>query len=130
MRLLTKGIFLTIAALFSAGAISFGSGVPAAVHYIDHDKVAAIMAKGGSIVSDPGLVVLAQRRKAGQVEYHERTNHVFIIVEGEATLVVGGRRGNLPFEQRRRDYDTGEDAALVQGTLDANDRLLCCEHRE
>jgi mannose-6-phosphate isomerase-like protein (cupin superfamily) len=110
MRLLTKGIFLTIAALFSAGAISFGSGVPAAVHYIDHDKVAAIMAKGGSIVSDPGLVVLAQRRKAGQVEYHERTNHVFIIVEGEATLVVGGTMVNAQqtaADQKRADSVEG-----------------------
>ena len=53
---------------------SFAGGVPAAVHYIGHDKVTEVMAKGGSIVSDPGLVVLAQRRQAGEVEYHERTN--------------------------------------------------------
>lgn len=83
-------VFLAMNVLIAAGAAPFGTGVPAAVHYIDHDKVAATMAKGGAIVSDPGLIVLANRRSAGQVEYHEHTNHIFIIVEGEATLVTGG----------------------------------------
>jgi quercetin dioxygenase-like cupin family protein len=48
------------------------------------------MAKGGEIVNDPGLIVLANRREAGQVEYHEHTNHIFIMVEGEATFITGG----------------------------------------
>jgi len=79
-----------MAVFLIAAAVLFGSGVPAAVHYIGHDKVTEVMTKGGPIVSDPGLVILANRRTAGEVEYHDRTNHVFIIVEGEATLVVGG----------------------------------------
>jgi|ERR1700688_3193145 mannose-6-phosphate isomerase-like protein (cupin superfamily) len=87
--LLTRATVLT-AAVLTAAAILPGGGVPAAVHYIGHDKVTEVMSKGGSIVSDPGLVVLAQRREAGPVEYHDRTNHVFVMVEGEATLVVGG----------------------------------------
>jgi mannose-6-phosphate isomerase-like protein (cupin superfamily) len=76
--------------LLAASAASRGEGVPAAVHYIPRDRVAAVMAKGGPIVSDPGLVVLANRRKAGAVEYHEHTNHIFIMVDGEATFVTGG----------------------------------------
>jgi len=88
--LLTRAILLTMAVFLIAAAVLFGSGVPAAVHYIGHDKVTEVMTKGGPIVSDPGLVILANRRTAGEVEYHDRTNHVFIIVEGEATLVVGG----------------------------------------
>lgn len=80
----------TMAAFLTAGAAPVGSGVPAAVHYIDHDKVSATMVKGGAIVSDPGLIVLANRRGAGAVEYHEHTNHIFIVVEGEATLITGG----------------------------------------
>lgn len=87
---LTRTNLLTIAVLFMAAAVLLGSGVPAAVHYIGHDKVTEVMTKGGPIVSDPGLVVLANRRTAGEVEYHEHTNHVFVLVEGEATLVVGG----------------------------------------
>ena len=86
---LTRTTLLTTAVLIAAAA-SRGGGVPAAVHYIGHDKGTEVMSKGGPIVSDPGLVVLAQRREAGPVEFHDHTNHVFVMVEGEATLVVGG----------------------------------------
>jgi len=88
-------VVVTISAVAAVAAVvSFAGGVPAAVHYISHDKVTEVMAKGGPIVNDPGLVVLAQRRQAGEVEYHDRTNHVFLFVEGEATLVVGGTMVN------------------------------------
>src|ERR1700676_1910803 len=88
--LLALATLLGMAVLLPSAAAFLGAGVPAAVHYIDHDKVSATMAKGGAIVSDPGLVVLANRREAGPVEYHEHTNHIFIMVEGEATFVTGG----------------------------------------
>jgi mannose-6-phosphate isomerase-like protein (cupin superfamily) len=87
---LAKTALLTTIVLLAASAASTGEGVPAAVHYIPHDKAAAVMAKGGPIISDPGLVVLANRREAGTVEYHEHTNHIFIIVDGEATFITGG----------------------------------------
>ena len=91
--LLTRMILLTVAAvLITVAAVALGGGVPAAVHYIGHDKVTQVMSKvrGEAIVSDPGLRVLAQRREAGPAEYHDINNHVFIFVEGEATFVVGG----------------------------------------
>jgi len=46
--------------------------------------------EGGQIIGENGLIVLAQRRGAGEVEVHDNTNHVFIVVEGEATFVTGG----------------------------------------
>src|SRR5260370_5202432 len=88
--LLTVALLLTMAVFLTAAAAPLGGGVPAAVHYIGHDKVAEVMAKGGPIVNDPGLVVLANRRGTGQVEYHEHTNHIFIMVEGDATFITGG----------------------------------------
>jgi mannose-6-phosphate isomerase-like protein (cupin superfamily) len=94
--LFTAIFFLTIAT-----ATTMGSGVPASVQYIAQDKVKQVMAKGGSIVSDPGLVVLAQRREAGPAEYHDKTNHVFIMEEGEATLIVGG----TPVDAKRTAAD-------------------------
>src|SRR5438046_7449134 len=67
------------------------AGLPTAVTYVPHDKVAATMAKGGAIIEDHGgLRVLAQRRGTGEAEVHQKTNHVFIIVDGEATFVTGG----------------------------------------
>jgi len=46
--------------------------------------------RAGRSSAENGLIVLAQRAGAGEVEVQENTNHVFIIVEGEATFVTGG----------------------------------------
>jgi mannose-6-phosphate isomerase-like protein (cupin superfamily) len=111
---------LTITVLITV-AVSLGGGVPAAVHYIDHDKVSSIMAKGGAIVNDPGLIVLAQRRGAGQVEYHEHTNHIFIMVEGEATFVTGGNmvdaKRTSPDQMRAEAIEGGETHHLSKGDV-------------
>jgi mannose-6-phosphate isomerase-like protein (cupin superfamily) len=114
---LTAPVLLTTA----AAMISFGNGVPAAVHYIGHDKVTEVMSKGGPIVSDPGLVVLAQRRQAGEVESHDHTNHVFILVEGEATLVVGGTmvdaRRTAPDQMRAPSLEGGTTYHMSKGDV-------------
>jgi mannose-6-phosphate isomerase-like protein (cupin superfamily) len=119
--LLTRGAVLTVAVLLAAAAASLGGGVPAAVHYIDHDKASATMAKGGAIVSDPGLIVLAQRREAGEAEYHDRTNHVFIMVEGEATFITGGTmvnaRRTAPDQMRAASIEGGETYHLSKGDV-------------
>src|SRR6202162_4257393 len=111
--LLTRATLLTMAVLLIAAAVSLGGGVPAAVHYIGHDKVTEVMSKGGPIVSDPGLVVLAQRREASLVEYHDHTNHVFVMVEGEATLVVGGTM----VDPKRTAADQMRAPSLEGGTI-------------
>jgi len=112
---------LTGAGLLIAAAVSLGGGVPAAVHYIGHDKVTQVMSKGGPIVSDPGLVVLAQRREAGVAEFHERTNHVFIMVEGEATMVVGGTmvdpKKTAPYQLRAPSTEGGTTYHLTKGDV-------------
>jgi len=119
--LLTRSAWLTAAALLIAATVSLGGGVPAAVHYVGHDKVTQVMSKGGPIVSDPGLVVLAQRREAGVAEYHERTNHVFIMVEGEATLVVGGTmvepKQTAPYQMRASSTEGGTTYHLTKGDV-------------
>src|SRR5258705_12706881 len=61
-------------------------GVPSTVTHIPHDKVSTTMAKGRHIISENRFIVLAQRRAAGDGEEHENTNHVLIIVQGEATF--------------------------------------------
>jgi mannose-6-phosphate isomerase-like protein (cupin superfamily) len=118
---LTRAALLTIVVLLIEAPVSLGSGVPAAVHYIGHDKVTEVMSKGGPIVSDPGLVVLAQRREAGPVEYHDHTNHVFVIVEGEATLVVGGTmvdpKRTAPDQMRAPSLDGGTIYHLSKGDV-------------
>ena len=106
---------VTMAVLLTA------AGVPTAVTYVPHDKVSATMAKGGSIINDQGLIVLAQRRGAGEVEAHEKTNHVFIIVEGEATFVTGGTpvdaRQTAPDQRRAASVQGGQTYHLTKGDV-------------
>ena len=121
MRILLTRAALLTAAVLTAAAVSVGGGVPAAVHYIGHEKVTEVMSKGGPIVSDPGLVVLAQRRESGPVEYHDHTNHVFVIVEGEATLVVGGTmvdsKRTAPDQMRAPSLEGGTTYHLSKGDV-------------
>ena len=86
-----------------------------------NDKVAATMAKGGQIINDKGLIVLANRRTAGEVEVHEKTNHVFIIVEGEATFVTGGTlvgaKDTAPGQIRAASVQGGQTHHLTKGDV-------------
>jgi mannose-6-phosphate isomerase-like protein (cupin superfamily) len=106
---------VTMAVLLTA------AGVPTAVTYVPHDKVSATMAKGGSIINDQGLVVLANRRGAGDVEVHEKTSHVFIIVEGEATMVTGGTlvgaRQTGPDQRRASSIQGGQTYHMTKGDV-------------
>ena len=73
------------------------------------------------IINDQGLIVLAQRRSAGEVEVHEKTNHVFIIVEGEATFVTGGTlvdaRQTAPDQRRASNVQGGQTYHLTKGDV-------------
>lgn len=118
---LAKLALILAIALLMASADSSGQGVPAAVHFIGHDQVASVMAKGGPILKDPGLLILANRREAGTAEYHEHTNHVFIIVEGEATFITGGKlidpKETGPGEIRAASLEGGETYHLTKGDV-------------
>ena len=71
--------------------LATAAGFPNRVHYINHEKVAAAMVKGGRVIEDEGLIVIANRGVQRGAEMHEKTNHVFIIVDGEADFVTGGK---------------------------------------
>jgi mannose-6-phosphate isomerase-like protein (cupin superfamily) len=110
-----------LAMLFTTVLLLAANGVPTTVTYVSHDKVSATMVKGGQIIDDHGLIVLAQRRGAGEVEVHEKTNHVFIIVEGEATFVTGGTlvgaRETAPGQRRAPSVQGGEIHHLTKGDV-------------
>jgi mannose-6-phosphate isomerase-like protein (cupin superfamily) len=85
---------LALAAILSnASLVSVGmaAGFPSPIHYIDHGKVAAAFVKGTRIIEDEGLIVIANRGVQRGPEMHGSTNHVFIIVDGEAEFVTGGK---------------------------------------
>ena len=84
---------LALATLVStvATTAAVADGFPNRVHYISHDKVTAAFVKGARVIEDEGLIVIANRGVQRGAEIHAKTNHVFIIVDGEADFVTGGR---------------------------------------
>jgi mannose-6-phosphate isomerase-like protein (cupin superfamily) len=121
-------LFLALAASFALGALAMAAaGAPMRVNYVSHDKVSATMVKGGQIVSDNGLIVLANRAIARGAEKHARTNHIFIIVDGEGTFVTGGTLVNAketaPGQTRADGIEGGVTHHLSKGdviTIPAN----------
>lgn len=116
MRFLAALTTMLILAAYLAAA-----GVPTKVTYVPHDKVSATMAKGGPVIEDAGLRVLAQRRGSGEVEVHESTNHVFIVVEGEAIFVTGGTlvgaKQTAPGQIRASNVQGGQSHHLTKGDV-------------
>jgi mannose-6-phosphate isomerase-like protein (cupin superfamily) len=114
-------IVLAVTSVLLLAVLARAASAPTVVSYVSHDKVAATMAKGGAIIEDQGLRVLAQRRGAGEVEVHNKTNHVFIIVEGEATFVTGGTlvggRQTAPDQIRGTDITGGTTHHLTKGDV-------------
>src|SRR5260370_12490140 len=59
--------------------------------YVDHEKVAAALAKGGPLVTAQDLLVSGSHRTGpGQVEVHEKQTDIIYVIDGEATFVTGG----------------------------------------
>ena len=114
-------MFSIAAFVLVASAFVIADGVPTTVTYVPHDKAAATFAKGGQIIGDKGLVMLANRREAGEVEVHEKTNHIFIITEGEATFVTGGTMVNPrqtgPGQTRAASVEGGTTYHLSKGDV-------------
>jgi quercetin dioxygenase-like cupin family protein len=82
--------FLFVLSALLAAALLL-SAAESGVTYVEHDKVAAALAKGGPLVGAPDLLVSGSHRdKAGQVEVHDKETDVIYMVDGEATFVTGG----------------------------------------
>jgi mannose-6-phosphate isomerase-like protein (cupin superfamily) len=113
--------FRTLIVVLTMAVVIAADGVPTVVTYVPHEKVTATMTKGGQIIGDHGLIVLAQRRGAGEVEVHAKTNHVFIILEGEATFVTGGSlvspRNTATDQVRAASVTGGEVHHLSKGDV-------------
>jgi mannose-6-phosphate isomerase-like protein (cupin superfamily) len=94
----------------------------ASVTYVDHDKVAAALSKGGPLVSAPDLLVSGSHRdKAGQVEVHEKETDVIHVIDGEATFVTGGTmvggKSTKAGQQLGSDIKGGQTHHLTKGDV-------------
>lgn len=93
-----------------------------AVTFIEHDKVAAALASGGSLVSAPNLTVSGNHRMVpGQVEVHDLETDIFYVTDGEATVVTGGTmvggKQTAAGQHRGTDVQGGTTRHLVKGDV-------------
>jgi mannose-6-phosphate isomerase-like protein (cupin superfamily) len=114
--LMVIGILLTIGGLLTA------AGGLSAVSYVGHAKVAAALARGGTLVTASDLVVLGSHRTGpGQVELHEKETDVFYVMDGDATFVTGGSmvtgKVTSPGQVRSSDMRGGQIHHLSKGDV-------------
>ena len=92
------------------------------VTFFDHAKVADALAKGTVLLSAPDYIVQGSHRTAaGQVEVHDKETDTFHVMDGEATLVTGGKmvggRVTAPNQQRGADITGGAIHHLSKGDV-------------
>jgi mannose-6-phosphate isomerase-like protein (cupin superfamily) len=90
--------------------------------FVDHDKVAGALAKGGSLVAASDVSVSGSHRdKPGQVEVHDKEMDVLYITDGTATFVTGGKivgaKSSRPDQWLGTDITGGTTHKLVKGDV-------------
>ena len=122
-RTLMKYLPALAAILSTAALVTLGTaaGFPPRVHYVSHDKTAAAFVKGENIIRDEGLIVIANRAVQRGSEMHDHTNHVFIIMDGEAEFITGGKlvdpKVTEPGQTRGSGIEGGESHHLSKGDV-------------
>jgi mannose-6-phosphate isomerase-like protein (cupin superfamily) len=114
--------FLVTITLFAAALALNTANGGSGVQYVDHDKVAAALAKGGPLVNAPDLLVSGSHRdKPGQVEVHEKETDVIHVIDGEATFVTGGKmiggKVTKPGQMLGTNIQGGETHHLTKGDV-------------
>ena len=97
-------------------------GASDGVTYVSQDKVAAALAKGGTLVKASDLSVQGSHRTGpGHVELHVKETDVFYVTEGSATFITGGTmvggKTTSPGQMAGTDIQGGESHHLVKGDV-------------
>ena len=116
-------LLLALASVVTVGALAYAQqhGPSAGIH-VDPTKVAEALAKGGTLVTRPDLIVQGSHRdKAGQVEVHDKETDVLHVLEGEATFVFGGTmvggKTTRPDQWLGTDITGGETHHIAKGDV-------------
>jgi mannose-6-phosphate isomerase-like protein (cupin superfamily) len=115
-------LWLVSATLFTLGVLAGAQPDSSGAVHVDPGKVAAALAKGGTLVTRPDLLVSGSHRDAaGQVEVHDKETDVLYIVDGEATLVIGGKmvdgKVTRPGQWLGKDITGGQTSHIAKGDV-------------
>jgi mannose-6-phosphate isomerase-like protein (cupin superfamily) len=120
MKLVLIMLALSIPVIIAVSVV-IAAGAPG-VTFVDHEKVAVSLAKGGDLVKAQDLIVLgAHRNGTGQVEVHDRETDVMYVIDGEATIVTGGTmvggKVTAAGQSRGTDIQGGHSQRLAKGDV-------------
>ena len=115
-------LLLALTTLSMIAILLIAADAVSGVTYVDHEKVAAALSRGGPLVSAPDLLVSGSHRdKAGQVEVHDKETDVIYVVDGTATFVTGGTmvggRVTTPGQLMGSDIKGGQTHHLSKGDV-------------
>ena len=115
-------LWLISASLFTIGVLAGAQTNSSGAIHVDPEKVAAALAKGGSLVTRPDLLVSGSHREAaGQVEIHDKETDVLYVVDGEATFVTGGQmvggKVTRPGQWLGSDITGGQSRHIAKGDV-------------
>ena len=115
-------LWLISASLFTIGVLAGAQSNSSGGIHVDPAKVAAALAKGGTLVTRPDLLVSGSHREvAGKVEVHDKETDVLYIVDGEATFVFGGQmvggKVTAPGQWQGSDITGGETHHIAKGDV-------------
>lgn len=115
-------VALTVLVILAATFLLSAVGAAPGVTYVDHDKVAAAIGKGGTLVTAPDLNVMGSHRDAaGRVEVHDKETDVIYMIDGQATFVTGGTVVGLtqskPGQSLGSEIKDGETHHLSKGDV-------------
>ena len=115
-------LWLVSASLFTIGVFAGAQRDNSGVVHVDPAQVAAALAKGGSLVTRPDLLVSGGHREAaGQVEVHDKETDVLYILDGEATFVFGGQmvggKVTQPGQWLGSDITGGQTRRVAKGDV-------------
>ncbi len=104
----------------SAQAVNSKQMEPPMVKYFSKDDLAASFAKGATIAEQSNYKVMtAHRNDSGLPEAHRNFTDIFYIVQGETTVIVGGKMvgetSKNPDEPRGTSIDGGQTYRMAPG---------------
>ena len=114
-----------LAFLLPVAAAALAADAPSTARYFKPAEVDAARARGetGSVlVEEADFKVMASRRdKPGQSEVHSSDTDIFVVIDGQATIVVGGRmidpKETAPGEIRGSGIAGGTTYLLEKGVV-------------
>ncbi len=124
MRLVVFGVAAMAAFLVSTAPARAAEGGKVGQTYVENQRVLDNFDKpnGNPLIPGDGYAVQTNKRvKNGNIEIHEKETDIFHIMDGSATIIVGGTavepKQTRPFQLTAKDIQGGQSYDLKKGDV-------------